>query len=204
MSTVPADQNVFGVRVCCNPFDIEILPSIELNPREEYKRRTGSVFIDDFDDLLCAQSRFVRVLWLNQNHALLGIEIVMTKLRLHRILGWLELARTLSYNCSGDMAYMVAGKGLALQNDLELLFGGPVEACHEQVQVGCQSAHHSHFTLQSTHNRRHKLGASCVDIDEGRKQFIIMWNKVPCHAFGCPGSQVLFDIPLRTTRLDTQ
>lgn len=47
---------------------------------------------------------------------------------------------------------MVAGKGFAFNYDFVALFGGAIEAGHEQVKVGCQRLHDGHLVRLGAHD----------------------------------------------------
>lgn len=98
---------------------------------------------------------------------------------------------------------MITGKCFSLKDDFVLVLGWTVEARHEKVEIARKCAHHSDLILGGTHNGCHHLSTSGVHVDKGRQKLIFMRDKVPCHAFGCPSSQIPFNVSPRTARLNT-
>lgn len=99
---------------------------------------------------------------------------------------------------------MITGKCFPLQDDFVLGLCWTVEARHEKVEIASKSAHDCDLILKGSYNRCHQFGASGVHIDKGGKELVFMRDKVPCYAFGCPSSQVLFNVSPCIARLNTQ
>ena len=66
---------------------------------------------------------------------------------------------------------MVAGEGLALENDLVFTVDVRlVKGRHEQVEVGRQRLHDSHLGLGGTHDRGNEFGGPLIGVEPGRER----------------------------------
>lgn len=90
--------------------------------------------------------------------------------------------------------YMITWKCLALHDNLVSLLARMVEAPQQQVYIRRQRPHDRHFTLKSSHNRRHEFRSGFIDINKRGKQLVVVWNKVSGHAFGRPCPEIVIDV----------
>ena len=61
---------------------------------------------------------------------------------------------------------MVAGERFPFQDDLVPLLGRPIEAGHQEMQIGSQRPHHSNLILSRPDNGRHQSRSIVIDINE--------------------------------------
>lgn len=86
MSEIPADDYAFLLCVGGDGGNVEELASVELDAGQEEKSCGIGVFIDCVEDLLGAEDRILRVLWLEQDHGGCRVLVVMEQLRFYCVL----------------------------------------------------------------------------------------------------------------------
>lgn len=71
----------------CDSLDVKVLARIELNGGQQDKSSAGRILINDLDDLVCGKDWAIDIFGLNQHHSLVGVEFVVSDLRLDCVLG---------------------------------------------------------------------------------------------------------------------
>ena len=101
-------------------------------------------------------------------------------------------------------AYVVTGKCLALDDDFVPLLRGPIEACHQKMQVCGQCLHDSNFVGLSANDLGHGFVGLVVYIYPRCRRGIIQGLEVSVDAFGCPSVEILLNERSGTLWLKTQ
>ena len=89
---------------------------------------------------------------------------------------------------------MVAGKGLALEDDLvPAVDVGLVKCRHEQVQVRRQRLHDGDLVLTRPNYGRHEASSARIGVEPRRQRRALKRLEVALHALGGPGVEVLVE-----------
>lgn len=97
---------------------------------------------------------------------------------------------------------MITRKRLPLHNNLKPPLRRPIKAPQQHMDIRRQRTHNSNLTLQRTNNRRHKPRSSLIDIDKWREELVLVGGEMSGYAFGCPCSEVVFDVLLGAAGLE--
>ena len=98
---------------------------------------------------------------------------------------------------------MVAGEGLAFDDDLPAVGGRAVEGGHEQVQIRCQRLHDHDLAGQRADNLRGLRFGRVVEVQPWRQAAVVVCE-VAEDAFGRPRIQVAVHIVSRSTWLQAE
>lgn len=97
---------------------------------------------------------------------------------------------------------MIAGKRLALQDDLVPTIGVRAVKCrHEQMEIGRQRLHNGHFRLVRTDYGRHHLGSPIIYIEPCGQRRVLEGLEVALDTLRRPRRKVLLDAGRRPLRL---
>lgn len=202
---VPADGDAALLGVGGDGGDVEELARVVLDAREEQQGGAGGVGVDYRENVRGGEERAVWFGGVEFDEGLRVVEVVQVQLRLDGVLPAPMLSagdkkRGLEYK----WPYVIAGEGLALNDDFVPLLGWPVETCHEQVQVCREGLHDGDFALLRAHNLGHLRLQVLLHVDPGAVVAILQLLPMAVDALDCPGVEVPLHIVPRPPRLQSE